>query len=64
MSDGSAYRVEKMGGTPDDIKKLLPPDCWCGPSWCIVRNHDDEPRATYETREDAQAAIDEIEAAQ
>ena len=54
------YRVEQMSGTPDDLKAILPEECWMDGGWCIVRNHDDELRATFGSREEAEEALSEL----
>ena len=53
------YRVEPMGGTPEELKQGMPPETWTEGGWCIVRNHDDELMSIYDTREQAEAALRE-----
>jgi len=52
-----AYSVVEMGGTPEDLKAVLPEKNWSSGGWGIVRNHDDELMSVYRTREEAEAAL-------
>jgi len=59
MAKKNGYRIEPMGGTPEELKKILPERCWLSGGWCIVRNHDDELISAYDTREEAEKALND-----
>lgn len=53
-----AYRIE-LAEQDDDIPEELTQFA-TGDSWCIVRTHDDEPMSMYGSKEEAEAALNEM----
>jgi len=53
----SSVTVEKMNGTPEELKNILPHECWMPGGYCIVRDDGELMSSGYATREDAENAI-------
>jgi len=50
------YRIEKLLPQPEELQGIVPPG-FSPDAWVLIRNHDDEPMAVYDSKHEAEEAL-------